>query len=49
MSTSGSEESIALKNVINLATLRDPITPANAILKRVTKDQVNYLFIFLNK
>lgn len=37
---SGSDSSASLRNAVNVTKLIDPITPANAILQRVSKSQM---------
>lgn len=41
---SESDSSASLRNALNVTKLRDPITPANAILQRVTKNQMLELY-----
>ncbi|XP_012271018.1 guanine nucleotide-binding protein-like 3 homolog isoform X2 [Orussus abietinus] len=38
------DESIALKNAVKLETLKDPFTPATAILRRISKEQIMELY-----
>ncbi|RZC31879.1 GN3L Grn1, MMR HSR1, and/or FeoB N domain containing protein [Asbolus verrucosus] len=40
----GSDSSASLKNSVRISTLADPITPANAILQRVTKQQMMEMY-----
>ncbi|KAK9687585.1 GNL3L/Grn1 putative GTPase [Popillia japonica] len=41
---SGSDSSASLRNAVKVTSLQDPITPANAILQRVTKQQMMELY-----
>lgn len=41
---SGSDSSASLRNAVNITKLSDPITPANAILQRVSKPQMLQLY-----
>ncbi|XP_018576032.1 guanine nucleotide-binding protein-like 3 homolog [Anoplophora glabripennis] len=41
---SGSDSSASLRNAVRISTLQDPITPANAILQRVTKQQMMEMY-----
>lgn len=36
----GNDSSTSLRNAVRIGSLNDPITPANAILQRVTKQQM---------
>jgi len=42
--SSGSDASSCLRNVVRVSALSDPITPANAILQRVSKQQMMELY-----
>lgn len=42
--TSGGDSSISLKNAVRISAISDPITPANAILKRVSKHQMMEIY-----
>lgn len=39
--------SVALKNIVSSGNIEDPIACAATIVGRVTKDQVNYIYIYL--
>lgn len=41
---SGNDSSASLRNAVRISTLQDPITPANAILQRVTKQQMMEMY-----
>ncbi|XP_060522109.1 guanine nucleotide-binding protein-like 3 homolog [Cylas formicarius] len=41
---SGSDDSAALRNAVKISALADPVTPANAILQRVSKQQMMELY-----
>ncbi|CAG9828930.1 unnamed protein product [Diabrotica balteata] len=41
---SGSDSSASLRNAVRISALSDPITPANAILQRVTKQQMMEMY-----
>lgn len=38
------ESSVALKNAVKIQSLKDPYTPATAILKRISKQQIIELY-----
>lgn len=40
----GNDSSAALKNAVRISALSDPITPANAILQRVSKPQMMEIY-----
>lgn len=42
--SSGSDSSACLRNAVKVSALKDPILPANAILQRVTKQQMMELY-----
>lgn len=42
--TSSTDESSCLRNAVRISSLTDPITPANCILQRVTKEQMMELY-----
>ncbi|XP_056634634.1 guanine nucleotide-binding protein-like 3 homolog [Diorhabda sublineata] len=42
--TSGNDSSASLRNAVRISALTDPITPANAILQRVTKQQMMEMY-----
>lgn len=42
--SSGSDSSASLRNAVRISALSDPITPANAILQRVTKEQMMQMY-----
>lgn len=41
---SGNDNSVSLKNAVRISALSDPITPANAILQRVSKKQMMEIY-----
>lgn len=41
---SGSDSSACLRNAVKVSALEDPIVPANAILQRVTKQQMMEMY-----
>ncbi|XP_072378210.1 guanine nucleotide-binding protein-like 3 homolog [Diabrotica undecimpunctata] len=41
---SGSDSSASLRNAVRISALSDPVTPANAILQRVTKQQMMEMY-----
>lgn len=41
---SGSDSSACLRNAVKVSTLEDPVVPANAILQRVTKQQMMEMY-----
>lgn len=41
---SGNDSSASLRNAVRISTLHDPVTPANAILQRVTKQQMMEMY-----
>ncbi|CAH1102580.1 unnamed protein product [Psylliodes chrysocephalus] len=41
---SGNDSSASLRNAVRISSLSDPITPANAILQRVTKQQMMEMY-----
>lgn len=41
---SGSDSTASLRNAVRISALSDPITPANAILQRVTKNQMMEMY-----
>ncbi|KAF2905753.1 hypothetical protein ILUMI_00430 [Ignelater luminosus] len=46
--SSGSDETSCLRNAVRVSSLSDPITPANAILQRVTKQQMMDMYDITN-
>lgn len=46
--SSGSDETSCLRNAVRVSSLSDPITPANAILQRVTKQQMMDMYDVTN-
>ena len=42
--TSGSDSSASLRNAVKVSSLADPVTPANAILQRVSKQQMMEMY-----
>lgn len=40
----GNDSSASLRNVVRVSSLLDPMTPANAILQRVTKQQMMEMY-----
>lgn len=44
---SGNDSSASLRNAVRISALHDPITPANAILQRVTKQQMMEMYDIL--
>lgn len=45
---SGSDSNASLRNAISISKLSDPITPANAILQRVNKQQMMEMYDITN-
>lgn len=42
--SSGTDSSACLRNAVKVSALKDPITPANAILQRVSKQQMMEMY-----
>lgn len=42
--SSGSDASSCLRNAVRVSSLKDPITPANAVLQRVSKQHMMELY-----
>lgn len=40
----GNDNSVSLKNAVRISAISDPITPANAILQRVSKQQMMEMY-----
>lgn len=41
---SGTDSASSLRNAVRISTLSDPITPANAILQKVSKQQMMEMY-----